>query len=348
MLDTTTHTLFFYYPRTAGIPQLYKLRNEKELEKYIATHNGTPRGCHVSLYDITRRPTIDKLLFDFDSKNLFSAYEEVCCFVSELRKKKLPFIPVFSGRKGFHVYVMLNPIELDCDSAMAVLRIAQLSLIGNGNSSEYKTVDPHKIGAVRTMIRIPNTLNGSRFCVYLPSWFDELKLSEIVKLSSEPRYYSYDTHCDKSVLDVANVNKDEIPDFTCDLEPPAKPAPAIPKFEDLVDLIRPCIFYEVQKFEPLHAVRVEFVSELMWLGHTPQQIFNIIKTLKWSDFDPRVTMYHIDYIFRRRIAPYSCRKLREFVKCTKCGWKYWWRDVDEGTDSNGFSQEKLDGHCVIC
>jgi len=349
MLDATTHTLFFYYPRVAGIPQIYRLRNEHDLERYVITHNGSPTGCHVSLYDVSARPVIDKLLFDFDHKNPYLAFEEVKCFVDELRRLKLPFVPVFSGRKGFHIYVMLRPLDLDSETAKAAIRMAQLKLIGNGNGIEFKSVDPHKIGVVRTMIRVPNTLNGSRFCTYLPPYFDELKFSEIVELATEPHHYSYETTCDRTVLDVAEVKIEECRRVVLEnIEPPTVKAPSMPRFVDLIDIIRPCIYHEIQKSNPPHAVRVDFVAELMWLGHTPEQIYELCKSLKWLDFDPEITQYQIWDIFKRKMLPYSCRRLREYVKCLKCGWRYWWRDCHEGAADNGLSQEEINGHCAVC
>jgi len=338
MIDVTTHSLFFYYPRSAGIPQIYKLKNENEFENYVKTHNGSPTGCHVSLYDITQRPVIDKILFEFDGSvsNLNPVFEEVKNLVDQFKHKKLPYIPIFSGRKGFHIYLILNPLEMSVEIAKAVVRQIQLKF-----AEDYRYLDKHKIGVVRTQIRVPNTLNGSLFCTYLPTYFDELKLSEILQLAKEPHVYNYDVEVEKNALDIADLHREM--NMFSDVKLPVIKAPAIPRLTDLIDVIRPCVYNTITKHpEPPHAVRVSFVSELMWLGHTPEQIYSICEQIKWRDFDANKTKYQIRHIFENKLLPHSCKRLRQFVDCSNCGWIYDWGDTCERNSCNGLSQKKLD------
>lgn len=350
MIDPVTNSLFFYYPRTAHIPQIYRLGSDRDFERYIRVYNGTKTGCHVSLYDVSRRPVIDKILFEFDASKakLHLVLEEVSDLVEQFKKSKLPYIPVFSGGKGFHVYLILKPVEIDSEIAKAVIRQVQYKFASDGSDGSkiiYTFLDRQKIGVVRTQIRVPNTLNGSLFCTYLPQHFNELSISEIIELASRPRCYVYDCETNKSVLDIADYHV-EINTISCD--PPVIEAPTVPRLCDLVDIIRPCVYREiVENKNPPHAVRLTFVSELMWLGHTQEQIYNLCKQIGWSDFNSNKTRYHIDYIFKCRLFPYSCRKLREFVKCSNCGWIYDWGCFNEGNSCNGISREKFSEHCDV-
>lgn len=349
MLDITTHSLFFYYPRSAHIPQIFKLKNEHEFERYVKSYNGTRTGCHVSLYDLSMRPVIDKILFEFDGgkAKLHLVFEEVKDLVSQLRQHKLPYIPVFSGSKGFHIYLLVRPVEMDAEVAKAIIRQIQYKFAADGDKIVYTFLDRHKIGAVRTQIRVPNTLNGSLFCSYLPPYFYELSISEIIELASQPRRYLYSYEVDKSALDIADCHTNV--NTLSDIGLPATRAPAMPRLSDLIDVIRPCVYREItENPEPAHAVRLTFVSELMWLGHTPEQIYELCKQIRWSDFDPHKTKYHIDYIFRNKLLPHSCRRLKEFVECSNCGWIYdWGADCYERHFGNGISQTKVNGHCIV-
>jgi len=348
MIDATTHSLFFYYPRAAHIPQIYTLKNERDFDNYVQTHNGTPRGCHVSLYDITQRPVIDKVLFEFDGNKakLHLVFEEVKDLVSQFRKKKLPFIPVFSGTKGFHIYLLLKPLEMDAEIAKAIIRQIQYKFAAEADKLVYKYLDRHKVGVVRTQIRVPNTLNKSLFCTYLPSYFDELTMREILELASEPRHYSYDFELKKSALDLVEYHR-EIDTFS-HTELPVIKAPAAPRLQDLIDVIRPCVYRAVTRNpEPPHMIRVNFVSELMWLGHTPEQIYELCKQIRWRDFDEHKTKYQINHIFKNRLLPHSCRRLKEIVKCSNCGWIYDWGGVCEGNHSDGVSHKELNGHSSV-
>jgi len=348
LIDTVTHSLFFYYPRMAHIPQIYKLRNERDFERYVQTHNGSQTGCHVSLYDITSRPVVDKILFEFDGNRakLHLVFEEVKDLISQFKRYKLPYIPVFSGTKGFHVYLLLKPLEMDAEIAKAIIRQIQYKFAAEEGQIVYRFLDKHKIGVVRTQIRVPNTLNKSLFCTYLPQHFDELSIGEILKLASEPRHYNYNHQIEKSALDLVDYHRDVETFSSVDL--PVVKAPAVPRLNDLIDIIRPCVYRAITTHpEPPHAVRLNFVAELMWLGHTPEQIYAVCEQIRWRDFDPYKTKYQINHIFENKLLPHSCRRLREFVSCSNCGWVYDWGGADEGNFSNGISQKKLNGHSSV-
>ena len=80
----------------------------------------------------------------------------------------------------------------------------------------------------------------------------------------------------------------------------------------------------IQDPEPAHEVRTDFVAELYWLGYSEDEVVEIIRKLNWKDFDEKLTRYHVHKIFEKGLLPMSCSKLRNFVKCVKCGWFYYW------------------------
>jgi DNA primase large subunit len=83
----------------------------------------------------------------------------------------------------------------------------------------------------------------------------------------------------------------------------------------------------VEDRDPPHMVRIDFVSELMFLGFNQEQVFHVIRELKWSDFNVKTTRTQIKQIYERKYLPPSCLKLKDFVSCSSCGWFYFWGDV---------------------
>lgn len=318
-MNQITSTLFPFFPRQVGIPRTI-VKNKKEMDKYIQKFNGTNIGCHTSLYDFNSYPVIDKLLFDFDGKDLNVVFDEVKNFVQLLQKKNFLFIPVFSGKKGFHIYILLKPERIDKNTGKFLLHRVESELVEG-----FKTVDWQKVGDIGAMIRIPNTINNGRYCCCLPENFTEMKLSEILSLSKNKNYFNINLKKKKlpSLLDLANITMETADNDIVDIPKGVKRV--TPPFKRLKDLIRPCIYNELKNNpNPKHLVRFDLVSELFFIGYTPTQVYKIIENLNWSDFKPDLTMYFINDIFANEYMPPSCERLSREINCTKCGWKYWW------------------------
>jgi len=165
--------LFPFFPRRVGLPS-YIINNELEFLNYYTKYNGSEVGCHTSVYDTSQTPIIDKILFEFDGKNLKAVLEEVKQFVGELMAKKYPLITVFSGKKGFHVYVVLKAKEYPLQTAKQLLRLA----VGN-YIDDLNFVDSSETGTF-SMVRIPNSLNQNRYCTPLPPNFLDWSVSKIL------------------------------------------------------------------------------------------------------------------------------------------------------------------------
>lgn len=102
--------LFDIYPREVGIPQFKPVRRivhrPKEFEQFVDEYNG--RGdVFVAVYGEKR--LVDKLMFDFDGH---FAFEFAKKFANFLYIHNLSFVPIITGKKGFHIYVLLYPEHL--------------------------------------------------------------------------------------------------------------------------------------------------------------------------------------------------------------------------------------------
>jgi hypothetical protein len=321
--------LFNVFPREIGIPwesNFYRktITSIRDLKRYISIVNGN-RGCYVSLYDINDKIVLDKIVFDLDSNNLSTSLNDTKKLVRRIVKAKLPYTVLFSGRKGFHVYILLKPQKVRRDVAGFFIKEIQ-------NNFKYgiESVDNHLVGNVSAMIRIPNTLNRNRYCTFLPVSFMGWDIDKILEWSKEQH-------------DAVNSFTGEyrtIEDITGNLEIRKHPEGSqfgdditlgsVPSIEMLNELIRPCVLNEmlhpVRGVErgPKHIIRIDLVSELMFLAFSKHQVLEVFRNFEMGDFSEEKTMYQINKIFDGKIKPYGCKKLRNEVKCTECGWKYWW------------------------
>jgi len=250
----------------------------------------------VSLYDLSL--TIDKVFFDFDSTSLQHVFDEVKLFIKKLNDYNLQYIPVFSGQKGFHIYVLMKPWRPpNTETARAVLRDIQVKLAGS-----FTTADRHVFGDVRRLVRFPNTLNKTNYCVPLPYDFTSWTIEEIIRYAKEPHNIDY------NIRDIPGIEAfiDEVHDYigedTGKLTPLHDFYDMPPRLHLIKELIRPCVFEAVTTDpEPPHIVRMALVTELMYYGWSRDSIYELIKSLKWRDFDPKTTKYQIDQIFQAQV-----------------------------------------------
>jgi len=308
--------LFKRMPRCVG---LYGdiVNTWEELLRYVSVHNGV-EDVYVCLYDTSL--TIDKIFFDIDSFSLDRAFDAVKKLISRLDDYDLPYIPVFSGKKGFHVYIPIKPWKPpNIETAKAVLRDIQESLAG-----DIKEADRHVFGDVRRKVRFPNTLNSTNYATPLPPDFTSWSLSQVIDWAKTPKNVEYDVKL-VDIETLTDIDVTHYNNYYSSRQAPTSTYNAPISVQSVLRLLRPCVAEVLLKDrEPPHMVRVDMVAELMWLGFTEEQIVEFIKMLGWVDFDEKTTRYQVHHIFSRKYRPLSCSKLKDFVRCTKCGWFYWW------------------------
>lgn len=121
--------LFSIFPREVGIPQFKPVRRvvhrQKELDQFIDQYNGLG-DVYTSVYDNSL--LIDKVFFDFDG---VYAFEFARKFANWLYIKGISYIPVITGKKGFHIYPLIYPQHLHTDERKqkAIIQMAQEFLI---------------------------------------------------------------------------------------------------------------------------------------------------------------------------------------------------------------------------
>ena len=305
--------LFMRVPRCVGLYG-HIVETYDDVLRYVSLHNGV-EDVYVCLYDSNY--VIDKVFFDIDSENLRRSHNAFKKLVTRLEEFGIPYIPVFSGRKGFHIYIPIKPWKPpNVETAKAVLRDVQVRLGG-----DILEVDRHVFGDVRRKVRFPNTLNVNNYCVPLPHDSVDWSLNEIITYSKQPQVIDYDLlPIDIYKLTDVDViySYDDEDVINCRYE-------SSPSFKLISKLIRPCLAkHLLVDRDPPHMVRVNLVSELRYLGLTEDQVLSVLRDLNWVDFDESITKYQIHHVYTRKYKPLSCRKLRNYVRCFRCSWFYWY------------------------
>ncbi len=331
MNAATQHSfLFSFFPREIAISDTTSfLRREvysvEGFRRYVKTSLYRLANCYASIYNTTMDVWVDKLCFDFDAKEderLKDVFEVVREFVVELlRKWKIEFVWCFSGRRGFHIHILLKPTTLKPPLARFVVREVQKDLAGG-----FDFVDSHLIGNIRGLIRVPNTFNhrGGFFCTSLPEEAIDWRIDEIFKYAKRQQRVKVLGERRKSILDfvggevrkyVEERCEGAYPEFHVELNENVVPPPSV-----LKDFLRPCIFKHIQSENPEHYIRFAFVAELLYAGFTVKEIEAIIRSFGWRDYDEEVTRYQVEHITRGKYKPPSCAKLSKYVNCREvCG-----------------------------
>ena len=323
--------LFSFFPREIAISDnTLFLRKEvysvESFKRHVKTALYKLANCYTSIYNTTMDVWVDKLCFDFDAKEderLKDVFEVVCEFVEELLKKwKVEFVWCFSGRRGFHIHILLKPTFLNPPLAKFVVREVQKDLAGG-----FDFVDSHLIGNIRGLIRVPNTFNfrGGFFCTSLPEEAIDWRISEIFKYSKQQQRVRVLGEKRKNILDFVGgevkkyvEERRSFPEFHVELN-----ESIVPPLSVLKDFLRPCIFKHIQDENPEHYIRFAFVAELLYAGFTVKEIEAIIRSFRWRDYDEEITKYQVEHIARGKYKPPSCAKLSEYVCCKEVCGKRW-------------------------
>ena len=276
--------------------------------------------------------TIDKIFFDIDDKyDIEKAFVVAADLYKYLMSNKFTAIPIATGKKGFQIHVLLEPrsySNLDIRKKKLLLANAAYYILEEAgiieNGAIPPQIDTHVIGDIRRLCRVPNTLRppeNKSYCVFLPPDFYLYNVDEVVELTKQTSSeYNYKIQNLPTLYDFPHVLSEERKREFIKIDEARSRAPENIK-EYLKRLLRPCLFEEIIKPEPLHHARVATTIDLLYLGYSPSEIADIYSKLGWVDFDYDKTFYQIYQIQKGGYKPYSCKKLRALFGdeyCKRC------------------------------
>ena len=331
----STDLLFYpFFPREIGIPSNSYFQRRtcttSEFFEEIDQARWSKKQIYAGVYALdNEKVVIDRIAFDIDASSLITAKKVALKLCSILNDLDLQPVIVFSGRRGFHVYAFLTAKQMNKAFARCITRLLCLEL--TKELPEKKFVDTHFFGNIRGMLRVPNTLHSSQHYA-IPLTQEELTrydIMDIVRRARSVRDIDGIERDDRTVIDIADEVQIQTTRHTNNNYSIQSAESVGDIGMDIIrELVRECVIDELlTSSEPAHILRFDFVSELMCAGFSEEDVLGIfIRYFSFrDDFDIEETRYQIHHIFQHKYLPLSCSKLREYVRCRKCGWWYLWR-----------------------
>lgn len=314
--------LFNIYPREAGFPSRQLVNSFDEfLNLAQLYHLSSP--VFIQLYNVNKEMdevVIDKLWIDFDGKNqyeLMSDLKTVYSRMLELGITPKSIIPAWTGGKGFHIYAVLKPKTYSIKEAKNYLK-----WIISWLCRDLKTPDSPLFADINRMVRFSGIQRpkGTFMLVFRPNtiitfptindFFVKHKFAwkKLIHIGS-----TYMQHVERSALSLPVMKtfiekkKNFKPPRNHSTNSVGKTSAISPitkttakqgeyfEFLKLVILDQP-LFYAIHAPNPRHIDRVRFAIRLFRLKITLDHAHDIVKSLRWIDYEEGTTLYQLNYI----------------------------------------------------
>ena len=338
------------FPRAVGSPEQQICNNYNGLVSFYKRFNGK-RNCYISHnaypniddHNTPKEVEVANMFFDFDSEDKpENAQLDALKMATYFKENGLSFGVTFSGKKGFHVYLFMEPTTHAFDHSLRLKTLAIHRWLGS--MLGLRTIDS-KVAEPRRLCRIPLSKNvgGGMYCIPLSyDMLRDLTIPELETLAQKPHIpESYINEGTRHTLDdflrTFEVSFDTL--ASASYHGPADiveyDVPEGPYAEYIKGLIPdPCIHSEIMTHNPRHKARVAALLQIRRSGLTEEEAIeefdNIAEIFKWVDRHNRENrVYHIKNLYtdRTQKGGYSyptCSKIRyDYNICigTSC-WKF--------------------------
>jgi len=277
--------------RMFGNPYQQRINSFTELLSLINKNNGK-NPCFISVAEFDPDPYIELIPFDFDGE---SALDDALKLIEFFDNNNLkPYYMISSGN-GYHIYLKVvghyYPKKLVSSFSVGIVEKLKL-----------KSIDYHIIKNIRTLMRIPGTINeknNKTSYFYLKPDFNTEPNFDLFLYKNNETSYSKHGHFDIGIDSVSNTELSNV-DFISELHS------------------YPCLEYYIKEKEPPHFIRVSYVSYLLSLGYNFPDILSILYKLNWIDFDLNYTAYQIKQIMNGKYKVPLCDTIKNFGYCIEC------------------------------
>lgn len=344
---------FLATPRSFGSPkQVWDnqgnpvVHSKSKLVKLINQNNNGVNDVFVShnrfMSFVDRKPftiEVSKIFLDFDTKLKAApsdALDDVRQVIDFLDELNLPFLPVFSGSKGLHVYI---PIKEKIYTAGSYLTdMTRACMLYLKRELGLQTIDP-KVATPTKLCRVIYSIHPKTklHCTPLnPEWVRAWNIDQIMDYARKPNGW----HCDllngkkylnlDELVEYAGINVGE--EISHGREQFALESENLkflsPDDEFLAQLLHlPCLINSLIGVEnAVHPARFAGCVHLKNLGYSPAWIFKFFKQRCYLDSHLEAECrYQINYIFGKNFSNPSCRWYQENNLCVGKNCKYYKR-----------------------
>jgi len=306
----------FHAGREAGNPHRTFLETSNSLIPYIEEREAKCEPCFLSVQPYRARDEVygvDKLFFDFDSKenppNLDKTWNETHHFVNTLKKfYSLTPLIVFSGRKGYHIYVWLRQVvefrPSQEASAKEIYTLLQKKLL---KGLKYETLDPEVLGDIKRLARVPYTIHEKSGLICEPITQNRQSL-----LVLPPALKGYRKHGIQEELFRKVTEEVKLEQKIEECRKRRRSSIRLPTDNH----IRPCIIEALQtsldgKYG--HLMRLAIAVECLNNGYTVDQVVALFQTQ--GDFDAKKTRAMVEHAKKRAYKPRKRETLQKYGFC---------------------------------
>ncbi len=285
-----------------GFPQRRLVRSKDEILKFVQMYNGY-RNLYLTLYEFRRMKTeftpdydsaiVPFVFFDFDGEESYKGAKKFTKFLAD---DGIKYRVNFSGG-GFHIFVSVHG-----NATRRSVRDTQCKILDDYNLLKYN--DPHVVGDLARICRIPNTwnLNKKRFCIPLePHDLEKYSFDEIKTMAQKQRWIE-NTWSEGISIELEEIQRDrEIHQHEIEYKEPN------------TNGIEPCVQYILEKRNPTHDERFFLVQYLSYnfrkgvsIDYVDRhslinQIVEYLRKLNWSDWNEEYTRYQVQNIIQKRM-----------------------------------------------
>ncbi|MEM0053273.1 MAG: hypothetical protein QXL89_03740 [Nitrososphaeria archaeon] len=296
--------------RELGTPERFYTQEPSKLLELVSESRTGKLPVYVSVQPYRGRDfpcAIEKLFFDFDCKeNLNHAWEDATKFIQALKEYyNAVALPMFSGRKGYHVYVFFKqPIYFEpqnLDFAKEVYKLLQEALV---KGLSLPTLDRQVLGDIKRLARAPFSRHeeSGRHCLpmardRMPTVPEDLDSFRTL----DPKLIAVAVKQVRELLAIRLANNDFRPDsgIKCN--------------------IRPCIMAALEKaLEGAngHLMRLAITREYLSAGYSVDEIVQLFR--RQPDFNERKTHYYVEYAANHSTRPFKCETIKQLGYCINC------------------------------
>jgi len=295
-----------------GNPTRDFIGDPESFVKWIQENEEYGRCSYVSVqpFEVYEKPVyIERLVWDFDcAEDPERAGDDALDFKARLKRfYNVEAIVVFSGNKGYHIYVYLQtPIGygLTIPQLKAVYDKIMHMLAGN---TEYESMDSSVVGDVKQLIRIPYTHHEKtgKLCTFVDDDRNPIMVLPGFTKSLREHGLSFEL-CKSALYKTGHEAKER-------REQRAKKPRRTRRYNKT---IRPCIEAVMSSgsiHTPEHLMKLAAVAEFNANGWGSDRIIGAFMGMSGSD--ERKTSYFVKHAIRTGYMPFRCTKIQEIGGC---------------------------------
>jgi hypothetical protein len=311
-LDTFSKEWFGDNPRSLGTPEQRIVTNYKVLLDY---YNQTRMPVWMSVNPYVEGTNvvatgkvkyIDKIFYDFDHSDISVARDDAVKFCAVLANRhNIEPLLVYSGKKGYHVYVFLKDLISDMEqSDMRILYKDMADYFIDG--AEYESLDTHVFDYKR-VARVPYTMHQVTGNIVQPLTID---MKPIMLSPGFIQQFRHAGPANNVITEIRSRPEEKTVEDT------------VERKSQYAWTLRPCmqqVLVANSVHDPEHKLKVSAVAELLTEGASREEVIEFFRGME--GFSEDITGQQVDFIIFRQYRPFKCKTIESLGGCLKekCG-----------------------------